>query len=511
MQCRRAGVKRVSFTGGEPFLNPEFLYKISALTVREGLLFGRIMTNGVWYKNKITLEAIFKKLQKSGYDGDICVSVDAFHSQDIKKVIAFIKTAVFVWRRPDIVSIVWVGGSRERETRAKLKKVLSGLKGLPVKTARIDLSPVGSAAELKDPWGDKWFKEDYCKGPGNALFVLPDGKVKPCCGYATDQAGLTIGNIRYDTAGKILKNARENRFVHAVFTKGLSGLRRACERAGFRFPGRTQNHCFFCAYLQKGVPKNILKKAMDSLKAIVISVSLSSLFVSSLLAESVPLKKSADYHSIKIKVAQKVDIPRWYHEGLYFDNGIIWIANGEKGNIWAIDPKTGKTLEEVCPYGEFTESISKDTDGSWLVTDWKDAKLYRSKMENSTLVQNTVLFDFSPVRPAGLVRLDDRYLVITWTRGLGTKFGILILDREFKQAGSVDIKFIEEPAHMAWDGKDLWITSWYSRKVYRVDPKNWEVTGFFRTPFGKATGIAWDGKDLWVTGTYADLYRIELS
>ncbi len=511
MQCKRAGLRRVSFTGGEPFLNPEFLYQISAAAVKEEMLFGRIMTNGVWYKDKKSLETIFKRLRDSGYDGDICVSVDAFHSRNIKKIAVFIKTAASIWRRPDMASIAYVRGSREEETTAILKKVLSYLKGLHVKTAGIDLSPVGSAAGLKDPWGNRWFKEDYCKGPGNALFVMPDGDVKPCCGYATDQAGLTIGNIKRDSAAKVIKGAERNKLVRAIFTKGLTGIRKACERAEFRFPGKTGNHCFFCSYLQTKVPGTILNKALNSLKSFIVFVSLYSVFSSSVLAETTTLKKSEDYRNLDIKVVQKVNIPRWYHEGLYFDNGVIWVANGEKGNIWAIDPKTGKTLEEVCPYGEFTESISKDTDGSWLVTDWEDAKLYRSQMENSTLTHNTVLFDFSPVRPAGLVRLDDRYFVITWTRGLGTKFGILILDKEFKQAGSVVIKFIEEPAHMAWDGKDLWITSWYSRKVYRVNPNNWEVTGFFRTPFGKATGIAWDGKDLWVTGTYAGLYRIEVS
>lgn len=511
LQCKSAGVKRVSFTGGEPFLYPEFLYSVTKLAVREGMLFGRIMTNGVWHRSRKELETILKNLYAAGYDGDICLSVDAFHKQNIAKLCGFIDTVISIWKRPDMVSIAWVGGAMDAQSVRKISEVTRRTRSAFLRKTRIEFSPVGSARRLKDPWGKKWFTEDYCRGPGNVLFIEPDGDVKPCCGYAAGYGSLTIGNIRRDSLRAMIKNAERSKFIHAVFANGLNGIRKACERMGFEFPGRTKDHCFFCAFLQTEVPRAVLAGALKNLKAVLIGILLSSLFVTPVTAESVSLKKSGDYRLIEVKVAQKVAIPRWYHEGLFYDDGTIWVANGQKGNIWAVDLKTGKVLKEVCPYGEFTESMIKEPDGSWLVTDWDDKKLYRSKIERSTLTENTVLFDFSPARPAGLVRVNDRYFVITWTRGMGTRFGIVILDKEFRQTDAVAINFIEEPAHMAWDGKALWITSWYSRKVYRVDPETWEITGFFRTPFGKATGITWDGKYLWITGTYSPLYRIEVS
>ena len=510
LQCKRAGIKRVSFTGGEPFLWPEFLNQISALAVREGMLFGRIMTNGVWHKNAGSLRATLIKLYKAGYDGDICVSADVFHAQDIKKVTAFIKEAAAVWRRPDIVSIAWVGGSREKETKTKLKKLLFGLKDLHIKTVRIDLSPIDNAAGVNDPWGKRWFKEDYCKGPGNVLYVTPNGDVKPCCGYATDRAGLTIGNINRDSYLTIIDKAGRNDFVRSVFTIGLEGIRKRLEKLGVKFPGKTENHCFFCNYLLTKVPSYLLRKAVACSCFAIIGIILSAIFASYSFADALTLKKAEGYHSIKVKVVRKISIPKWYHEGLLIDGDSIWVANGNKGNTWGIDTKSEKITADIESPAGFTEAIVKTRGGKYLVTDWDDKKLYETSLKNTKLAIEKVLFDFSPSHPAGLVYTDDSLLVIIWTRGMGTKFGIIKLDKDFKVIERIEIKDIQEPAHMAWDGKSLWITGWYNRRVYKVDPKSWEITASFRAPLNKVTGIAWDGKCLWVTGTYADLYRLSL-
>lgn len=511
LQCKRVGITRVSFTGGEPFLQPEFLYHLTRLAVREGILFGRIITNGVWFKGARDLEVVLTKLRDAGYDGDISVSVDAFHDQDVKKVALFINSAASVWRRPDIVSIVWVGGSRDKETKVKLRKLLSILNGLPVNTIRIDLSPIDGAGGTKDPWGNRWFNEDYCKGPGNALFVLPDGDVKPCCGYATDEDGLTIGNINKDSAKKIINNALRNDFVRSVFTIGLGGIRKRLEKLGIRFPGKTENHCFFCHYLLTKIPKAILDKAVKGLRLMVTGIILSALFTSFSYAETPVIKKAKGYCGIPIKVIRKVAIPKWYHEGLFIDGGSILVANGQKGNIWTIDMKSGEMLSEIESPAGFTEAVIKTDDGKYLVTDWDDMKLYEVIFAEGKTVSKNPVRDFAPSHPAGLISTRDGLLVILWTRGMGTKFEIVKLGKDFSETGRILIKDIQEPAHIAWDGKDLWITGWYNRRVYRVDPKSWEVTASFRAPFNKVTGIAWDGKYLWVTGTYADLYQIELS
>jgi MoaA/NifB/PqqE/SkfB family radical SAM enzyme len=254
-ECSRHGIAKVGFTGGEPFLVLDFLCAISRAAVKENMVFDRIMTNGVWFKNKDGLDKALNRLYKSGYDGSICVSVDAFHRQNLRKVALFVKKASFFWD----VYIASVTGAREKETNIKLQK-LSKLAGEKLKIFKIDLSPINKENTLKNPWDGKWFREDYCKGPGNVFYVMPDGDVKPCCGYATDMPQLTVGNIKRDSVKKILGNICNNKFICSVFGIGLSKMRKSLELDGFRFPGKTSNNCYFCYYILKYVPKNLLKK-----------------------------------------------------------------------------------------------------------------------------------------------------------------------------------------------------------------------------------------------------------
>lgn len=272
----RNGIKRVGFTGGEPFLALGLMCAISQEAARQGMFFGRIMTNGSWFRTDKELAAALYRLFRAGYDGDLCLSVDAFHRQDLKKCSSFIRMTAAIWRRRDIVSIAAVKGAREGRTRERLAKLARLLRGclvtingrpaaiknedLFIRIFYIDLSPIGKAVGLKKGWDGRWFKDDLCKGPGNVLFVLPDGTVKPCCGYALDADILTIGSIERDSPGQLIHNARQNRFIASIFNSGFHPLRRRLERSGVRFPGRTTNHCFFCYYLTSIVPRPLLEK-----------------------------------------------------------------------------------------------------------------------------------------------------------------------------------------------------------------------------------------------------------
>jgi hypothetical protein len=278
-QAKGVRIKKIGFTGGEPFLTLDFLYAVTKEGIRSGLKFDRITTNGVWFRTAARLNNALSGLNRSGYDGSICVSVDAFHKQDPKKLALFIRSAVSVWGRPDMVSIVYTAGAREEETKKKLRQLSRHLKaisprfnsahpyikgkGLFIKIDKIELSPVGKASRLKDPWDGKWFKEDFCKGPGNIFFVMPNGDVKPCCGYATDLKELTIGNIKRDSAAQLVAKARKNKLVRTIFSSGLSAIRKRLIRSGIKFPEKTSNHCYFCHYILTRIPHSTLNNCLD--------------------------------------------------------------------------------------------------------------------------------------------------------------------------------------------------------------------------------------------------------
>jgi len=270
-------ITKVGFTGGEVFLQTDFLYAVVQKARRFDFTFTYITTNGVWFKNRRHLVETLQRLLHSGYDGSFFVSIDAFHRGALAKAALFIREAVRIWQRPDIVSLAYVWGVREKETERRIR-ALSQILGTTLKgslergacrlksgryvirTFKVPFSASRGKAWIRDPWKDgRWFKEDYCKGPGNVLFVLPDGTVKPCCGYGSHSPELTLGNIKHDSVRTMLSRSRKNPAVRFIFGKGLTSLRKTLRRKGVRFPGKTIDHCAFCEYVlsRYGAPCNL--------------------------------------------------------------------------------------------------------------------------------------------------------------------------------------------------------------------------------------------------------------
>src|SRR5579859_3640402 len=58
--ARRYGIEILGFTGGEPFLYPEFVRALCARGVELGFRFDKIMTNGVWFRDGAELETVLR-------------------------------------------------------------------------------------------------------------------------------------------------------------------------------------------------------------------------------------------------------------------------------------------------------------------------------------------------------------------------------------------------------------------------------------------------------------------
>jgi MoaA/NifB/PqqE/SkfB family radical SAM enzyme len=263
-QCRQAGIKELGFTGGEPFLYPEFICAVSKNAVKQGYRFDRIITNAGWFKDQKQLEKILRQIITAGFDGVFCVSVDDFHKVPMVKIARFITTAVEMTGRVTGISLVYVNSIYKVR---KLAQYLSGritktkrlvvpprpdFPGLSARITKIDLCPIDRAGTLASPWRKQWFKEDYCEGPGQVLYVSPAGEVKPCCGFASDLPEMSIGNISRNKAKEMIRKARSDRFIRTVYRQGLLALRDAYARSHPEEKLKpTRDHCFFCWYLQK--------------------------------------------------------------------------------------------------------------------------------------------------------------------------------------------------------------------------------------------------------------------
>jgi len=276
--CRPSGIEKVGFSGGEPFLRPEFLYEVCEAAVELDMYFDRLMTNGVWFKNEARLREVLEELHESGFDGTFGVSVDSYHVQDVKKLAVFFRTAFIVWGRKDCCEIISVRTEDEAAFMKKLEtlsgflggKIVRDEDGEPIAIANkkflerkeddeddpealiINIASMSySAAAEEEAWdADEWFEDDFCAGPGNVLYVHPNGNVAPCCGFANENEALKIGNIKRDNCARVLAKAAENPIVAACYDEGLATVRKRVMKKE-KFPGKTDDMCFFCDWMCK--------------------------------------------------------------------------------------------------------------------------------------------------------------------------------------------------------------------------------------------------------------------
>jgi MoaA/NifB/PqqE/SkfB family radical SAM enzyme len=270
-----AGIGILGFTGGEPFLYPEFLHVLCRRASQLGFRFDKIMTNGVWHQDAAHLEEILKGLADAGFTGKLGLSVDKFHGRHTAKAAEFCRVARRVFDRDNVVSLSYASRqpdqglepvhdlARELDAVVEWSELLGRyLLVAPDLTMTLNwnhLAPVERAERFTGAWAGEWFAEDYCEGPGQALIVNPRGDVKPCCGFASDLDQLTIGNVYRDSVRQIIRRARRHPYVGKVFREGLTAIRdEILARDPNALPAATSNHCFFCWYvLTRGLASGV--------------------------------------------------------------------------------------------------------------------------------------------------------------------------------------------------------------------------------------------------------------
>jgi len=281
--CRPHGIDKVGFSGGEPFLEPDFLVRVAGAAVDLDMTFGRLMTNAAWADSEAELRATLTALHEAGFDGTFGVSADEYHGQDLGGLAAFFKAVFDIWGRKDNCEIVAVTPPAGRPPLALFEGLAARLGGRLILEDDDPFSIVneiflgradqGAAAEEADSsaalminiirvpysasaeeeaWGaSDWFEDDFCRGPGNVFYVHPDGRVAACCGFANENPHLSLGNIRADGYRSLMRRASESPFVRACYQTGLGAVRERLEAGGRRFPGKTADPCFFCDFCAK--------------------------------------------------------------------------------------------------------------------------------------------------------------------------------------------------------------------------------------------------------------------
>jgi MoaA/NifB/PqqE/SkfB family radical SAM enzyme len=265
--ARQNGIEVLGFTGGEPFVYPEFVWALTERASKLGFRFDKVMTNGVWFENLVQLQDVLTRLRDCGFSGKIGLSIDKFHGIHTDKLSDFCRVTREIFDRDNILSLSYASSSPDKglEPIQKLAKDLDAILDWSALLNRYllvspdftmtlnwnHLAQVERAEQLpSSPWDGEWFEEDYCEGPGQALIITPKGDVKPCCGFASDLDQLTIGNIYHHSVSEVIENGRNHPYVGKVFREGLTSIRdEILARNPSELPHATSNHCFFCWYV----------------------------------------------------------------------------------------------------------------------------------------------------------------------------------------------------------------------------------------------------------------------
>ena len=256
-------IDRIGFSGGEPFLYMDFLIEVTKAAISHDLMFDQIMTNGDWWQNEADLAATLQKLYDAGYDGKIGLSWDSYHGQTTDRMETFIRTVQEIFGE-DSINIQTVedenkGGESLPLARTSLLTTPSA-GDTPTTPPDIPVYTLSRTYTSDDPraWQARhWFKEDYCQGPGNILYVHADGNIAPCCGFANENPALFIGTI-HDSFETIMQKAAKNPMIKICYEEGLShyrrhGLKKCLRSQGKKLPGTTCDICTLCDFVCKTI------------------------------------------------------------------------------------------------------------------------------------------------------------------------------------------------------------------------------------------------------------------
>ncbi len=247
-------IDRIGFSGGEPFLYMDFLIEVTKATISHDLMFDQIMTNGDWWRDEADLCEKLQTLYDAGYDGKIGLSWDSYHGQSAERMETFIRAVQEIFGE-DSINIQTV--EDDSSLRGAQRRGNPWIASPSVRNDVI-VYPLTRTYTSEDPraWqARRWFREDYCEGPGQILYVHADGNIAPCCGFANENPALFIGHIT-DSFEKIMKKAAANPMIKLCYEEGLShyrrhGIKKSLHSQGKKLPGKCSDICSFCDYVCK--------------------------------------------------------------------------------------------------------------------------------------------------------------------------------------------------------------------------------------------------------------------
>jgi len=254
-------VRRMTISGGEPFLRPPLLHTAVSAAARVAPV--RVLTSASWAAEPAAARAKLVLLQEAGLH-TLSISVDGFHQAHVPLVRA--ATVIQAARDvgiPDItIESCFIvpeqpNGFFDHRTEQVLAELatLCELDGIPVRRRRAKF--IGRAADQLSPFlPTQPVAALHCPlledpDPVSSVSVFPGGWVTVC-------PGIAIGNLRWQTLQEILANWRAHPVLRALHSEGFAGLTRLAREHGVQPAGCYVSGCHLCYQIRQGLRPHML-------------------------------------------------------------------------------------------------------------------------------------------------------------------------------------------------------------------------------------------------------------
>ena len=242
--CKNTTIKKVSFTGGEPFIRYEVLVSLIIHCKNEGFI-PTTVTNGYW---ATTYEIAYKKLKMLKDCGlaRLNVSYDHYHAKYVNKnnIVNIVKACNRL-NLPFNIALI----KRKGENVGDIIDSFDDDCGV-VNFLTAPCEPTGNAKKnFNDDSFIKNIENNHMICPYNGIITLfYDGNIYPCCSHYIFGTKLTIGNYKNLDMTSVLDKIRNNGLLYLLRNHGFDPiLNMDIERA--EIPRYLSSPCEACQIL----------------------------------------------------------------------------------------------------------------------------------------------------------------------------------------------------------------------------------------------------------------------
>ncbi|ARQ05161.1 YydG family peptide radical SAM peptide maturase [Macrococcoides caseolyticum] len=191
--CENETIETISFTGGEIFLDYEFLLKLYELILPYGKAI-TVISNGFWGGSKRLVEKYFNDMKKYNVQA-LTISHDEFHKPFVKT--NNVKNILKYAQQVDGISVsLSVAVTKDKMSNNILKELDDAILGIAV--TKFPLIDVGEAKHIEPSSIHSIYNLDNkvaLNCPGYEVVYHHDGEIYPCCSPGIFETKLSL---RYD-------------------------------------------------------------------------------------------------------------------------------------------------------------------------------------------------------------------------------------------------------------------------------------------------------------------------